>query len=473
MQETPKDDLPQLTATAVGSGENWLPGESFPDDPAASDARSGETGIHRQPLRSIQESRRFEKLLLELSASFVNAPASEIDGLIGSGVRGLGKALQIDRSSFAEFEAGAREMVVTHSYVADGIPELPREIVDDQFPWYASQIRSGAPVRIERLPDDLPEEAVNERTYCVEVGMKSNLAIPLLVDPKYGCVLTFATFHDYVVWTDDLVDRLWLIGEVFANAIARRRLDETTQKLREQLMRIGRVTLVGELASAIAHEVNQPLCSILANARAGQRLVESGSATPGEIAEIFGEIHAEGRRASGIVDRIREMIQNRPPHRESVSLSEAIDEVLAIAASQSTARGVRIMKQVPPDVPPAMCDRVQLQQVLLNLVLNALDAVQGSAERVVAIDVDAAGISSANGRRETCVAVRDTGSGISPDVVGSIFEPFFTTKPNGIGAGLSICRAIVQAHGGRLAVESSPGAGATFRFTLPHSETMP
>jgi signal transduction histidine kinase len=388
--------------------------------------------------------------------------------LIDRGLRRLGEALAIDRSSFAEFDLHGRAMLITHSYVADGVPELPREIVDDQFPWYARQIRLGRPVRVERIPEELPDEAVKERTYCIAVGMKSNLAIPLSVDDRFGCVLTFATFRDHLVWSDELVDRLWLLGEIFANAIARRRLDETTQKLREQLMRIARVTLVGELAAAIVHEVNQPLCAILANSRAGHRLAEAGNASAEELAEIFSDIASAGRRASEFVDRIRRLIQNRPPQLESVSLSDAIDEVVSLLAGLTASRGVTLRKRVDGSMPALVCDRIQLQQVLLNLVLNAIDAVQGSQKRIV--EIEASTSLGPNGRQEACVAVRDTGPGIPPEIVESIFQPFFTTKPNGIGAGLSICRSIVQSHGGRIFAESSPGSGATLRFILPHNE---
>jgi signal transduction histidine kinase len=441
----------------------------IPNSAPASTAALSDDADARRTLESAADFRRFEKLLLELSASFVNVRTDEIDSLIESGLRKLGQALGIDRCSFAEFDALGREMFVTHSYVAAGIPELPREIVDDQFPWYARQIRYGRPVRIERIPEELPEEAVKERAYCVAVGMKSNLAIPLSVDDRFGCVLTFATFRDRLVWSDDLVDRLWLIGEVFANAIGRRRQDETTQKLRDQLIRIGRVTLMGELAGAIAHEMNQPLCAILTNSRIGHRLAQAGEAAPEEIAEIFGEIAAAGRRASDIVERIRGMIGNRPRRSESVSLSEAVDEVFSLVAGQTVAKGVTLRKRIDASAPATMiCDRVQLHQVLMNLVLNAIDAVENACERQV--DVEATTISGADGRRETSVSVRDTGGGISPDVIDRIFEPFFTTKPNGIGAGLSICRSIIEAHGGRIWAESAPGCGATVRFTLPQSE---
>lgn len=440
-----------------------------PQFESASPEAPSEVDRSRRPLESVADFRLFEKLLLELSASFVNARTEAIDSLIDRGLQRLGEALAIDRSSFAEFDLLGHEMLVTHCYVADGIPDLPREIVDDQFPWYASQIRLGRPVRVERIPEELPEEAEKERAYCVAVGMKSNLAIPLSVDDRFGCVLTFATFRQRLIWSDDLVDRLWLLGEVFANAVARRRLDETTQKLREQLTRIARVTLVGELAGAVVHEVNQPLCAILANSRAGQRVAEGGQTSPAELAEIFGEIASAGRRASDFIDRIRRLIQNRPPQFESVSLSEAIEEVFTLVAVQAASKDVTLRKQLDDSVQAIVCDRVQLQQVLLNLVLNAMDAVQGSPER--RIDVEASTGSEATGTRELCVAVHDTGPGISPDVIDSIFQPFFTTKPDGIGAGLSICRSIVQSHGGRIFAESSPGSGATIRFTLPQRET--
>jgi signal transduction histidine kinase len=412
---------------------------------------------------ALAERLRFEKLLVELSAKLVNLPAEQIDEQINHGLTCLGQFLGIDRSSFAQFSSEREDMIVTHCYVAPGIRPFAPIIVERHLPWYARQIRGGEIVRFERLPHGLPEEAAAEREYCVREGLKSNLAIPLKVNESLRCVITFATFREHRNWPDEMVQRLWLVGEIFASALARKQAEEEMLQLREQLARIGRVTLVGELAAAIAHEINQPLCAIISNAQAGVRMTSRGQVDVQTLHETFADVSADGSRAHDIIARTREMLQKRVPQRAALFLNPAIEEVIQLIRFQLERSAVAVSLDLDPELPQVLADRVQLQQVVLNLALNAVDALS-------AADVEARRLfisTSSYDADHVLVTVLDTGPGIRASDLQRIFDSFFTTKPTGIGVGLAISRSIVEAHGGRIWVDSQEGEGAAFHFTLP------
>jgi two-component system sensor kinase FixL len=278
-----------------------------------------------------------------------------------------------------------------------------------------------------------------------------------------NCVLTFATFHHYREWPDDLVRRLWLVGEIFANSLLRAKTEEKSRRLQEQLTRLVRVTLVGELAAAIAHEVNQPLCAIVSNAQAAQRLLAAEQPDMDEVRETLHDIAADSRRANEVVARIRAMLQKQTPERSPLQLADAAREVAALIYGPAMQKGVSLSLQLAPDLPPVLGDRVQLQQVMLNLALNALDAMSQPEIETRRLSMHA--VRDQNER--VIVSVRDTGPGIAPQHLGEIFDAFFTTKPTGLGVGLAISRSIVESHGGRIWVESEPGGGAEFHFALP------
>lgn len=416
------------------------------------------------PLADVLEERfRFERLLVDVSASFVDLPLSEIDARISHSLQRLGEYLDIDRSSFAEFSDDKRDMVVTHCYVAQGIPPFPAVIVEEQLPWYAEQVRKGEVLRFNRLPEDVPEHAVAERKYCAETGVKSNLAIPLKAAAGLNCVLTFATFRAYRTWPDDLIQRLRLIGQIFANSLARKRFEEHMWHLREQQTRMARVALIGELAAAIAHEINQPLCAIVTNAQAAQRMLSAEEPDLGEIRLTLQDIASDSLRASAVVSRVRSMLQKCSGERGLLQIRQAIEEVVALVNRALNHSGVAVSLNLPADLPPILADRIQLQQVMLNLVLNAIDAMSQTPDgsRQIAIGAER------TDDDHITVSVRDAGSGISREQLEMVFDPFFTTKPTGIGVGLSISRSIIESHGGRIWVESDPGRGSTFHFTLP------
>ena len=235
------------------------------------------------------------------------------------------------------------------------------------------------------------------------------------------------------------------------------------QRLRNDLAHVARVNTMSQLSASLAHEINQPLTSILLNAQAAQKMLDAEKPDLVEIRAILADIGTDDRRAASIIDRARELLRNRSVALDVVSLQAIAKEVFALVRSDAIERRISLETSLPDDVPPVRGDRVQLSQVLLNLVVNAFDAVSGSADREHRIRVAARNIP---GNRIE-VAVADSGTGISADLLPRLFEPFVTTKPAGLGIGLSVAHDIVTRHGGRLWAENNPHGGATFRFTLP------
>jgi PAS domain S-box-containing protein len=242
----------------------------------------------------------------------------------------------------------------------------------------------------------------------------------------------------------------------------RKRAELERQQLQNELSHVARVTMMGELTSSLAHELNQPLTAILSNAQTAQRMLAAGIPDLEELGEILNDIVADDERAGGVIGRLRTLLKNEQPELQPVNLNNLVVEVAGLVRSDAIIKNVSLTLDLIPDLPPIRGDRVQLQQVLLNLMMNALDAMKGTAgrdRRLVARTECGEGIAR--------VAVRDSGTGIPAYQLEHIFEPFFTTKPEGLGMGLAIARSIIRSHGGRLWAENNPGGGATFTLALP------
>jgi C4-dicarboxylate-specific signal transduction histidine kinase len=244
------------------------------------------------------------------------------------------------------------------------------------------------------------------------------------------------------------------------------------QKSRQQqteLARVGRVSLLGELSASIAHELNQPLTAILSNAQAALRFLEESPPNMDEVRAILWDISAADRRASEVILRIRAMMRKGESLLEPRDLNADIEQVLLLLHSDLVARGVSVITQLAPTLPPVRGDHIQLQQVLLNLILNGCDAMQSNAPEARRLLI----ATERDGNGYIRVSVVDRGAGIAPEVMERIFEPFYSTKSNGLGMGLSICQAIVKAHGGTLSAKNNRGHGAAFQFTLTIDRTSP
>ncbi|HET7362778.1 MAG TPA: ATP-binding protein [Burkholderiales bacterium] len=238
-------------------------------------------------------------------------------------------------------------------------------------------------------------------------------------------------------------------------------IQKEAHRLRDELAHIARVSTLSELSGSLAHELNQPLGAILRNAEAAELLLERPAPDLAELRAIVADIRADDQRAGAIIDRMRALLKRNSLELHQVPLQPLAQEVLALVRADAAARRVTLDCAVPESLPPVVADRVQLSQVLLNLIVNGIDAVSESSKRRVAIEARRAD------ERTVEIAVADSGHGIAPDMLAKVFEPFVTTKAKGMGIGLAVSRTIIEAHGGRLWAQNNAQAGATFRFTLP------
>jgi PAS domain S-box-containing protein len=248
----------------------------------------------------------------------------------------------------------------------------------------------------------------------------------------------------------------------------RKRAQDEREKLRQlesDLAHMNRLSVMGELAASLAHEIAQPIAAARNNARAAMHFSARSPPEPSEVAEALACVLDDADRATAILDRIRDQIKKIPPRRTRFDLNQAIDELITLTRSAIISSGVSVQTRLADELFPVYGDRVQLQQVIMNLILNAVEAM-GSVETGARELI----ISTEQGNTSALVAVRDSGPGIDPRHRERVFTSFYTTKPSGTGMGLSICRSIIDAHGGRLWAEANEPRGAVFQFTLPDSQ---
>ena len=246
---------------------------------------------------------------------------------------------------------------------------------------------------------------------------------------------------------------------------ARKQAELEHQRQNMELARVGRVAVMGELAASLAHEVNNPIGAMVANASAGQRLIAAGKIETEELNELLADIVADGRRAGEIVHGIRNMVRKGKDRRSLVEINDTIQDLLRIVHADALGRDVTVAAEVDSDGGRVMADRVQLLQVLLNLTINAFEAmsvIRPDARRLVIR-------AGRNGNGEICISVRDSGPGFPGGIVEQLFEPFFSTKAEGTGMGLAIARSIIEAHGGTLSGENCDDGGACFTVRLPEA----
>lgn len=247
---------------------------------------------------------------------------------------------------------------------------------------------------------------------------------------------------------------------------------ESERRYREvqaELAHANRAATMDQLTASIAHEIQQPICATAANACAALRWLDSSPANLGEVRQALERIISDAMRAGGVVGRIRDLINKAPSRKDSVDINEAVGEAIELTRSEAAKNDVSILTVFGNGLPFIVGDRLQLQQVILNLIVNAVESINatsmGTREVLICTAAD-----SSNG---VCVVVRDSGLGLPPVEAERVFDPFYTTKKHGLGMSLSICRSIVEAHGGRLWACANAPRGAVFQFVLPSGEVEP
>jgi signal transduction histidine kinase len=328
-------------------------------------------------------------------------------------------------------------------------------------------IRTGRPVAYNEVSSDPRFAPWRDRAR--EHGLKSVAALPLTVDGRViGALLVYA--DEPGAFDEKETDLLLQAAIDLAHGVAllrtskeRQSAEEALKKTEEELARVARVTAMGELTASIAHEVNQPLAAVVTNGNASLRWLSNDPPNFDEARLALRNIVRDGNRASDVIARIRAVLRKSEPAARRLDLNEIIREIVALTQGEADRRGASLRTDLALNLPSVMGDRVRLQQVLLNLVINALDAMNDVMDRPRIIRIR----TEAREPKSILVAVEDSGIGLGPEKESRLFDAFYTTKPEGLGMGLSISRSIIEEHGGRLWAAPNEGPGATFQFTLP------
>jgi len=404
---------------------------------------------------SLAERLRFEKLLSSLSTAFSQLSADDFNREVQRALHRVVDFLGVARGSLIEF---SRDGGTAHSWAIEEWMDV------GEFPWMTAQLQRGDVVSFSEL-ETLPDEAAVDRRSYLAHRVKPQVAMPLMAGGTVVGGLVFSTGDGERPRSGErlLMQQLQLVGEVFANALSRKQGELETQRLRQELTHIGRVSAMGELTASLANELTQPLTAILSNAQTAQGLLALDVINLEAVREILNDIVADDKRAAAVIHRLRILLRKGDPEFAPLAVNEIVGEVAWLVRSDALLRNVSMSLELAPDLPSVLGDRVQLQQVVLNLVLNGLEAMRPpwAGARTLVIRT------ASEGAAAVTVAVQDSGTGIDEKDTDSIFQPLYTTKAEGLGMGLAIARTIVNAHDGRLIAANNEHGGATVYFTLP------
>jgi signal transduction histidine kinase len=417
----------------------------------------------------VERTLDFERLLVDISATLLRDRGSDPQTAIGEALRDIGQFLDVDRVILWSLNAGGDRYEPTHRWVAHGIDAPPAYIDRRMAPTLFSRVSHGEVVALSSL-DDLPGAAIGEKGRLDRFGTRSLLAVPLVVEGLIVGALSLSSVRAERAWPGALVPRVRLIGEVFAGVLMRqhyvakvREAQSETAEYRERLAHLVRVHTVGEMSAAIAHEVNQPLMAIENYALAARRRLEAGAVADGsKLRDLLDKIGAQAARAGDVLKRLRSIVKKHESEANRFDLGTLVADTLSLVEIETRLKDIRIDIIVAPDLPPVLADMVQIQQVVLNLALNGIEAMEASnvADKALRVEVR-------NGANDLLVVrVIDCGDGVDSVDGEHIFEPFYSTKDMGLGVGLAICRSIVEAHGGKLWY-SRDNDRTVFQFTLP------
>ena len=303
------------------------------------------------------------------------------------------------------------------------------------------------------------DERVSDKDWAQREGMISFAGYPLMVEGRtVGVIAMFARQS----LEPDTIEALEAVAPIIAQGVERKRTQDTLRATQAELAHLNRVMTVGELTASIAHEINQPLAAILMNGNAALRWLALDPPNLAKARDSAELIMRDGDRASQVIARIRALLKKTPPSKTLLDVNEFVLEVVDLTQSEMVRNGVRLRVELGGDLPRVPGDRIQLQQVMLNLIANAIEAMGAIQDRQRALIIATDTFDNTAVR----VAVSDNGPGIDSQTVHHLFNAFSTTKPEGMGMGLAISRSIIEAHGGRLWTEPNDEFGATFQFTL-------
>ncbi len=414
-------------------------------------------------VRERRELARFESLVGELSAAMARATADSVDREIDSWQGKICLALDLDRSAIYERDSETEPTRITHTWVRPNFPPFPRKYDPIKFLRTTTEwVMAGNQIVFSR-PSEIPAQLEDGRNFAQRYGPKASAIMPMWAGGRIIGAASFGKFRSNREWSLALLDHLALAVRLFASAIERKQSEAAIQAARTELRVASRRNAMSELVASLSHEINQPLGAILSNLGGVARLLAQGNPRPAIALEAVNSAIEDTKRTAEIVRRIRFMFKQHVEHRTAIDIGAVVNEVLKLTAGEAAVRKISVRTEVSPAVRRVIGDSVQLQQCVLNLLMNAFDAISeaGTDPRNATINV--------NPEKTGWVAVSicDTGAGIDPPVANRLFEPFVTTKRDGMGLGLLVTRTIVESHGGRIWATPNPERGTTFTFTLP------
>src|SRR5215475_2210899 len=345
--------------------------------------------------------------------------------------------------------------------VSEMYPPLPANLLEHDS--FLGRLLGKSPVHITDLATHLERNSVGEaEREAISRGVRTVLYVPMLRNDELIGTLGLARWRTEP-FTEKEIELVTDFAAQAAIALDITRRERELRELQIELARVNRIATMEQLSSSIAHEVIQPIAAARNNAWAGMRFLELSPPNLGKAKEAFDRVVAEVDRAGDIIHRIKDHVKKAPPKMERFDINEAIRNAIILTRGEVVKIGASIQTQLAEPLPFFRGDRVQIQQVMVNLIVNAVQAMSGTGDsrRELQISTET---DEAEGVR---VGVRDTGPGLAPESLPRFFEPFYTTKPEGMGMGFAICRSIVEAHGGRLWATACEPHGTLFQFTIP------
>ena len=425
--------------------------------------------------RALHQRLEFETLVSELSSSLTMLRAGDRPSVVLRWLRRLADCLEIDGASLLPAPNGNGKTAAPFPF-----PDTPA-IGGPAFPHLAGSLARNERVRFESL-EKLPSALASDRQALHANGIEAALAIPLQLNGPVVGTLALVSGAPRG-WPEPLVARLEFVGALLARVMVRQEShdDETDDVARDgngktapaeaesgrppiqpDLARFARVRTLGGFALSLAHELNQPLSAILSNAQAARRFLAFPDPPIDEVRAIIDDIDADDRRAGELIHGMRALLNHHDVAMAHLDLNEVIRDVARLVHGDCLLRRVALVMDLEAPLPPVQCDRVQIQQVLLNLIVNGFEAMQDT----VAVDKRLI-IRSRSTDGDCVISVRDAGSGVPATSFDRLFDQFFSTKPEGLGMGLSIARSIIGSHGGRIWATNNTDLGATFHLALP------
>ena len=415
----------------------------------------------RRAERALADRLQFEEVLWQMSAAFGGLPCEEIPRAFALWLERLAGFFGL-RDVLLGLYDESQQIALAHAgtFNADLHTRFP---LRTEFPWIAERVKTEGTIALH-LSEEMPAAADRDREALARHGMASAVFMALTSGGHIGGLIVMMSPTPRTEWPEPLLGKLRIAADVFANALARMRAEAALRESRDELAHLTRVSAMGELAASLAHELNQPLTGILSNAQAARHFLETNDRRRKvDLQEIVRDVLEDAKRARDVVGRMRDLLRKGATERAPLDLNELVTAVARIVTSDSLIRQVSLELDLSPHAPRVEGDRVQLQQVVLNLTLNALEAASVSDHypRTVLVKTEA------NDRYPIHLFVRDTGPGLIAGSEQQVFEPFYTTKKSGMGMGLAIARSIVEAHGGSIWAATGRDRGAEFHLTLP------